>query len=308
MKNNLKNLTILVNSCDKYDDLWEPFFKLFKKFGGELVSCPIVLNTESKQFSYGGLNITCPNNYKEPVEWGRRLRATLKEIKTDYVLSLLDDFFLQKPANVSVITQCIDWLKTNPDIGAFNLLSIKDSREAGVDFENFCFIEPTAKYRINSQACVWKKDVLYNSILDIESPWEWETYGNERNSIILNNTKFYCISELVDEPYFYNSEFHNKKYSPDTVRNAVIQGKWDLSCIEQCFKDNDIDIDYNIRGIYKPKIINTKKLSFLKRCVRFLAYRVFSNKHRKSKQNLAKKRYLLIEKPIKEFDTLSHKQ
>ena len=27
--NNKNDVTILVNSCDKYEDAWEPFFKLF---------------------------------------------------------------------------------------------------------------------------------------------------------------------------------------------------------------------------------------------------------------------------------------
>lgn len=300
MKIDLNNLSILVNTCDTYDDLWEPFFKLFDKFGGELKKCPIYLNTESKTFSYSGLNIICPNKYNEPVEWGRRLRKTLSEIKTDYVLFLLDDFFLQRPANTEMIFQCLTWLKKNENIGAFSLLSLKKSDEPSNHFENFCFIQPTTPYRLNSQAAVWNKEILLNSLLDIESPWDWETYGNQRNTVILKDIDFYCISELVEEPYFYNSEFHNKKYSNDCVRNAVIRGKWDLSCIGECFKENNINIDYSIRGLYAPEP-TPKKNNFIYRCFRKAYHIFFCFKFKKAKKQLKEKQRLLVDDPIQEF-------
>ena len=50
------DVTILVNSCDKYEDAWEPFFKLFSIQWPE---CPykIILNTESKNFSCDYLSV-----------------------------------------------------------------------------------------------------------------------------------------------------------------------------------------------------------------------------------------------------------
>ncbi len=41
-------VTVLINSCDAYSDLWEPFFKLFSIYWPD---CPyeIVLNTEYKR-------------------------------------------------------------------------------------------------------------------------------------------------------------------------------------------------------------------------------------------------------------------
>ena len=252
------DLTILVNSCDAYSDLWDAFFKLFSKYGGELTKCNIILNADSKKYNYDGLNIICPNNYSTPQQWGARVKNCLKYVKTDYVFMLLDDFFLQRPCDIEVISNCICWLKANKNIGAFNLLSLKQSEDESNLFKGFCYINTNVDYRLNSQACVWDKNVLDQSILDIESPWDWEIFGNKRNAILLKDKDFYCISETVDEPYFYNSEFCNKKYSPDLVRNAVIRGKWDLSCIEDCFKENDIHIDYSARGLWTPNKKPTK--------------------------------------------------
>ncbi len=254
MENKLQNLTILLSSCDKYEDLWEPFFKLFKKYGGELASCPIVLNTESKQYSYEGLNITCPNNYTENIEWGRRLRQTLETINTDYVLFVLDDFFLQKPADCDTISQCIKWLDENKNVGAFNLTPIEPANKEHEIFKNFCYMPVKMNYRFNAQVCIWRKNVLYDSILDIESPWDWEVYGNQRNQYIFKHCELYALKYNAPAPYDYNFVIYEQSTPKNiVVHSAIMRGKWDLSCIETCFKENDINIDYSIRGLYKPE-------------------------------------------------------
>ena len=42
-------MTMLVNSCDAYEDLWQPFFTLLKRYFAPL-DMRILLNTESKDF------------------------------------------------------------------------------------------------------------------------------------------------------------------------------------------------------------------------------------------------------------------
>ena len=65
--------TVLVSSCDAYEDLWNPFFSIIKKEWPEVVDYPIVLNTESKAYTHDGLNIKCYQLYKPgtKVHWGK---------------------------------------------------------------------------------------------------------------------------------------------------------------------------------------------------------------------------------------------
>lgn len=49
-KHEFNDVTLLVSSCDKYEDTWHPFFELLHIYGNGF-SCPIVLNTEKKQYS-----------------------------------------------------------------------------------------------------------------------------------------------------------------------------------------------------------------------------------------------------------------
>ncbi len=51
------NLAVFVNSSDGFQDCWQPFFELFRSYGGFLWYFPIYLNTERSQFDSGGINL-----------------------------------------------------------------------------------------------------------------------------------------------------------------------------------------------------------------------------------------------------------
>ena len=81
------DVTILVNSCDKYEDAWEPFFRLFHM---QWPDCPykIILNTESKTFLCDYISVetihTCECN-----TWTERVKKALSKIDTEFVLFFL---------------------------------------------------------------------------------------------------------------------------------------------------------------------------------------------------------------------------
>ncbi|MFM9834618.1 MAG: hypothetical protein ACKVOA_00770, partial [Methylophilaceae bacterium] len=52
------DLTIFVNTSDSFEDCWHPFFSLFARYWPNC-PYPIVLNTETKDYSFKGLNIVC---------------------------------------------------------------------------------------------------------------------------------------------------------------------------------------------------------------------------------------------------------
>ena len=51
--NNKENITIIVNTCDRFEDCWNPFFILLEKFW---TNCqhPIILTTFDKKYDYSG--------------------------------------------------------------------------------------------------------------------------------------------------------------------------------------------------------------------------------------------------------------
>lgn len=120
----MKNITFLVNSCDKYSDTWTPFFTLLKKNwpGFDL---PVVLNTETKDYSFEGINLTVCN-IPGAKTWSERFLNVLDRISTDYVLVFLEDFFIEDTVNVQEFNRCLEYMCQHPEVGC---ISFKNTPE-----------------------------------------------------------------------------------------------------------------------------------------------------------------------------------
>lgn len=114
------NCTMLVNSCDSYEDCWEAFFELLL-IQWQDFNMKIVLNTETKNYSYKGLSIETMRLCRKEMPWGKRLIETLKRIDTKYILFALDDFYLERPVRVEELRKCYGYMEQNPKIAYFPL-------------------------------------------------------------------------------------------------------------------------------------------------------------------------------------------
>ena len=110
-------VTLLVNSCDAYADLWQPFFTLLKRYFVPLPA-EILLNTETKDFAFDGLNLRCVHSTAPT--YGERMTDALREVKTEYTLLLLDDFFLRRPVDIARLADIVRWVDAERGIVYFN--------------------------------------------------------------------------------------------------------------------------------------------------------------------------------------------
>ena len=53
-----ENITIVVNTCDAFEDCWVPFFTLLKTYWPSC-SIKMLLTTFEKNFTFKGLDIDC---------------------------------------------------------------------------------------------------------------------------------------------------------------------------------------------------------------------------------------------------------
>ncbi len=114
-----KDITIVVNSCDKYKDAWNPFFRLFSI---QWPDCPydIVLNTEQLSYKCDHLNVKTINSEKN-IPWAKRLRKVLEQIDTEFILFFLEDFFLQKEVNTEAFEEAHRLIKNDTQVGFIGL-------------------------------------------------------------------------------------------------------------------------------------------------------------------------------------------
>lgn len=182
----MNDCSVLVNSCDKYSEAWVPFFYLFRKYWPNC-KCPIFLNTETKKFTEDG--VVTLNSVNE--SWSSRLRNALSQIETDYIILLLEDFFLMDYVQTDKIDEFLDTMRKDPSIAVIYPKQIRDYDQRDNYHPSLIRMETNTNHRylINFQAGIWRREALLNLINDGLTPWQIE---RETNLTGKNNYKFYC--------------------------------------------------------------------------------------------------------------------
>lgn len=242
----MKNCTLLVSSCDAYSDLWDPFFELLKIHWPD-IDLPIILITDGKKYSKDGLDIQCPLNQKEKRRtWSECVIEALKYVKTDYVLFMLDDFWINEPVNELLVYKCLHYFDNNEKIGNFcvrhqpDYIFNKDSI-----FDEFYVRASSEPYRLTTQVTVWRKTYLQKILRKHESAWDFETYAKYR-SRYLYSEEVYLIKPTIKMPISYHSG------------GVLFRGKYVKPYVEE-FNNNALSIDLS-RGYYEEKPTNYEKI------------------------------------------------
>lgn len=184
---------------------------------------------------------------KKDISWSKRLRLSLERIDTEYVLCMLEDFFLREPVRADMIERCIKWLDDSPDAAVvyFYPLMCEDI----VVHQEFSPVDRKCAWAVSGDCGLWRKSALLGLLRD-ENPWEFETYGTYR----WRRTKY--------KLYTHRKEFAPIiKYQFETDcgdRSAIIQGKW-LPCIPEFLSSQGIDVNYEERGFADTSIYVSKE-------------------------------------------------
>lgn len=235
------DITVLVNSCDSYADIWDPFFKLFKIYWPDC-KYRIILNTESKCYHYDGLNVETFSFYQtgEKVPYGKRILRHLKEIRTKYVLVLIDDFFLNDYVDENEIEKCKNWMEQNNNIACFSFSPVGDEHNIKSDLYFGYEKRPNVGvYKVNFQAALWRTNIFYESWKKHESPWEWEKFATFRS--FYTGFEYYSRIKGEKNPIDYGARFGEAW--------NIVAGLWCVDSVDDNFRKNGIVIDYNERGI-----------------------------------------------------------
>ncbi len=230
--------TILVSSCDAYQDLWDPFFTILKANWPELAEQEIILNTEHVDYHFEGLHLRTLPLYQvgEERTWSQRLKDHLLQIDSEYVLFLLEDFFLEAPVDQAKIDACLGYLKANKKIAHFSFVpTLWECIDDGM-YDGFVRRKQVTPYKVNTQIGIWRKKELLALLRMHESPWEFEIYSNIRAR--LRPSVYYCAKKGLPQAFTYDA----------VLGGAVHRGKWTPIGVELLEK-HGIDIDLSIRGM-----------------------------------------------------------
>lgn len=256
-KTNNNNIALLVNSCDKYETLWPIYFGMLKRFWQDC-NCPIYLNTESKKYSFDGLEINVLNSSSEKLPWSKRLREVLLKIDSELILLTLDDFILEEPVDTAMLNTCIDTITNHHEIGVIQL--VVGSENGQIEYPHLREQQKKQAYRINCQMAIWRKEYLLKILRDFETPWEFEKFGSIRSRRY--KEKVYAWSSEENYVFTYN------------WGKPIIGGKWNLDEVDRLEEKLGIKFDLEGREGMRNYYENLKLKPFPKRNLKWVLKKI----------------------------------
>lgn len=187
--------SLLILSCDKYSDLWSACLTLHGRYWRD---CPFPIRLASETLpvetrTLPGVRPILTGR----VPWSDGLLGALAEIDSEYVLLMLDDFFLHSQVDTDRV---LSLLAEVDAASAAYLRLVPEPRPRGSVLPGGRVAVHDAQdgYRTSLQAAFWRKSSLNQLLVLGESPWQFEHEGSRRSA----STSGVFLSSLRHElPY-----------------------------------------------------------------------------------------------------------
>jgi hypothetical protein len=215
---------LLIVSCDKYADLWGPFFSLLRQCWPD---CPLrlVLGTNTLTCAEPGVETL---HVGPDVGWTVGLLKMLERLGTPRVLLMLEDFLLDQPVETATVLSLIAAAR-ELDAGCLRLLPNPPPNERLPHEARFGRCTRGCDYRVSTQAAIWNVDTLKRVMLPTDTPWDFELKGSRRSDAL--DEEFYAVWRPV---------LH--------YRNGVERGRWIRSSLAWCAQ-SDVPVDLARRPV-----------------------------------------------------------
>ncbi len=224
-------IAVLVVSCDKYSDLWRPFFTLFFRYWH---SCPYPVYLLTNHQLYPDNRVTVLN-IGEDVDWSSSLIKVLAELPQPYVLVLLEDYLFTDHTDTSRIQALAACMKQK-NAACLRLYPCPGPNVPLPDDSEVGEISKRALYLVSTQAALWNKRVLAGLLKSGESAWRFEIEGSRRAAEIALPFLSVKRTSPYPMPYFCT---------------GVVKGKWLRDAVNLCAKEG-IRVDLAIRPLENP--------------------------------------------------------
>lgn len=256
------DVAILVLSCDKYSDLWPPFFETFFRFWPD-VPFPVYLLGNEQTFPHDRVTTLLSGPDRD---WSSSLINVLKQIPQAHVMLLIEDAFLTQPVATSEVLKIADWTVQNK--ASYVRMRASPPPDERVN-EDLGRIYEGALYRTSLFTSIWRRDLLLASLREGESAWSFELQGHER---------------LNDYPDFYSTY-----QSPFTYIHGVEKGHWHRAAVRKLRK-----MGCNIDLSRRPQFSRAQTALWRIKLVKGHILRLFPRRHQPKVLEMANSAYKFL--------------
>jgi hypothetical protein len=221
----MADVPVLVVSCDRYADLWYPFFQLFWRRWPDCAG-PVYLGTNFEAYNDPRVQTL---RIGRDVAWAASLSTMLEQIKSDYVILMLEDFLLTQRVDNDRIKR-LTAIASAEQLGCLRLYSIFPPATAVAHHPELGSFTPGEDWRITAQAAIWRVETLRKLLVPGFSAWDFELVGS-------------LMSEFMPDQIWGVRE-------PALVYDhAIEKGRWRPQGIAICDAAG-IEVDFSVRGAF----------------------------------------------------------
>ena len=198
---------VYIATCDRYSDLWPGFFHCWNRYWPD---CPFEVYLGANEKSWPGADVTTLSSPPDSA-WSEQVARQLETLSYEYVLCILDDFYLRARVCTSRIMDLLQYLKA-ADGAMLRLLPRPPPQIRSRSSPSVGECLPNTPYRICTQAAIWRRRDLISLLQDKESIWEFEANGQARADA--TGKRFFSV---------YNAAF---PYQGMIFHHVVEKGEW----------------------------------------------------------------------------------
>ena len=208
--------TIVIQTCDKYKDLWEGWYLSWKRWWNPSIKCQVYFCNEELDLPFNDpiiLQIKSGLSH-DARGFSTRLNSILSQIKTRYVLYMQDDMWLTNELPPLVLKEALYKIRYNN----WNCLRLHEKIWINYDLEKTSHfigekrvlrVSGSSEWLLTHNASIWNREFLLSVMGTNESPWKNEINGTVR------------IYKKETAPRIYHLDY-KWYYQPGASQNGII--------------------------------------------------------------------------------------
>lgn len=206
---------VYVATCDVYSDLWPGFFHCFHNYWPD---CPFDVYLGANELVWPEKGVMTLKS-APATTWSERLMVQLGALSYEYVLVVLEDFYLRSVVNTGYVLELLAYLR-EMDGAALRLIP----RPPPQTVENVklrvgeCL--EGLPYRVCTQAALWHRETLLMLLRREENIWQFEHNVQERAKGL--RRRFYAVGRPA------------LPYQGKLFHHVVEKGRWIPSEYVRC--------------------------------------------------------------------------
>ena len=170
----MAELPVLVVSCDRYSDLWRPFFELFWQRWPDCRG-PVYLGSNFEDYDDPRVDTL---RVGTDVNWAAGVTSMLDRIRGEYVIVMLEDFLLMQTVDNARIERLAE-IAASERLGCLRLYSIFPPETAVAQYPELGSFAAGEKWRITAQAAIWRVETLRRLLVPGFTAWDFELVGSQ---------------------------------------------------------------------------------------------------------------------------------